>query len=64
MLGRSFYMAGDNRIVVGVMRPDFNFPRDDALLWLSYVIRPEDIGPGRFGEPLVGRLRQGSRSMP
>ena len=59
VLGRSFYMAGDNRVVVGVMRPDFNFPRDDALLWLSNVIRPEDIGPGRFGEPLVGRLRPG-----
>ena len=59
VLGRSYHMAGENRVVVGVMRPDFIFPRDDALLWLSFVIRPEDIGPGRFGDPLVGRLRPG-----
>ncbi len=42
------------------MRPEFSFPRDDVAALDPIVIRPEDIEPGRFGMPLVGRLRPGA----
>ena len=59
VIGRSYQMGGDLRTVVGVMPPDLRFPRDDVTLWLTTVIRPEDIEAGDFGMPLVGRMRPG-----
>jgi predicted permease len=59
VVGRTFYVSGRNRIVIGVMGPDFWFPNDRTLLWFPAVVRPEGIVPGRFGAPLVGRLAPG-----
>ena len=61
VIGRSYYIGGQERTVVGVMGPDFRFPRDDITLWITDVIRPEDIEPGRLGMEmaLVGRMRRG-----
>jgi predicted permease len=59
VIGRSYYMAGRERTVVGVMPPDFRFPVDGALLWITDVIQPEDIEPGRFGMGVVARMRPG-----
>ena len=51
MIGRSYYIGGQQRTVIGVMGPDFRFPRDGVTLWITAVIRPEDIatGPVRDG---------------
>jgi putative ABC transport system permease protein len=57
VIGRSYYIAGSDRTVVGVMGPDFRFPVDGATLWITENIRPEDIEAGRFGMALVGRMR-------
>ena len=57
VIGRSYYIGGKDRTVIGVMGPDFRFPVDGVTLWITDVIRPEDIEPGRFGMPLVGRMR-------
>ena len=59
VIGRSYYIAGQQRTVVGVMGPGFTFPRDDVTLWVTAVMRPEDIRPGQFGMALVGRMRPG-----
>ncbi|HUF35045.1 MAG TPA: ABC transporter permease [Gemmatimonadales bacterium] len=59
VIGRSYYIAGSERTVIGVMGPDFRFPVDGVTLWITAVIRPEDIEPGRFGMALVGRMRPG-----
>jgi predicted permease len=59
VIGRSYYIGGQDRTVIGVMGPDVRFPRDDVTLWLHAMLRPEDIEPGRFGMALVGRLRPG-----
>ena len=58
VIGKSYEM-GDRRTIVGVMGPDFNFPDDGTLLWLSSEIRPAGITPGRFGMELVGRMKPG-----
>jgi putative ABC transport system permease protein len=59
VVGRSYYIGGGRREIIGVMGPEFRFPNDETLLWISSEIRPEGITPGRFGPPLVGRLKPG-----
>ncbi len=60
VIGRSYYIGGSERTVIGVMGPDFRFPRDGVTLWVTANIRPEDIVPGAFQTfALVGRLRPG-----
>lgn len=59
ILGQTLDVSGSSRTVVGVMGPDFEFPRDGVMLWMSSVVRPEGITPGRFGSPLVARLAPG-----
>jgi len=60
MIGRSFEIAGDTRTVIGVMAPDFRFPRDEVVAWIPFNIRAEDIVPGQFGANLVARIAQGA----
>ena len=59
VVGKSYIVGEDSRTVVGVMGPEFKFPNDGALLWMSSEIRPEGITPGRFGPALVGRMKPG-----
>src|SRR5262245_4458056 len=43
ILNRSYYISGIDRIVVGVMGPEFRFPTDDTMLWISSRIRPARV---------------------
>ena len=58
-IGRSVVIFGAPRTIIGVMAPGFEFPMDGTMLWLSGVIDARNIEPGRFGSPLVARLRRG-----
>jgi len=60
VIGRSYEVAGGSRTVIGVMGPEFAFPMDGTLLWISSEIRPEGIEPGRFGASLVARMAPGA----
>lgn len=61
VIGRTYDIADMKRTVIGVMGPDFRFPRNDTMLWISRTIRPADIKtPGRFGMDLVGRMAPGA----
>ena len=60
VIGRSYEISGARRTVIGVMGPEFEFPNDGTLLWISSEIRPEGIVPGRFGNPLVARMAPGA----
>ena len=59
IIGRSASMGGGNRTIIGVMGPSFQFPEDGTLLWISSTVRPTGITPGRFGNPLVARMKPG-----
>ena len=59
VIGSTVYVSGGDRTVIGVMGPDFWFPSEDTLLWLSNVVDIEDLTPRRFGQPLVARLAPG-----
>jgi predicted permease len=61
ILGKSYYATGTERTIVGVMGPNFRFPNDGTLLWISGDIQAKDItSPGDFGNNLVGRLAPGA----
>ena len=59
VVGKSFYVSGKDRTVIGVMPKDFWFPNDGTLLWFPGVIRVEELQPGRFGRNLVARMAPG-----
>lgn len=59
IVGRTVHAAGDDRTVIGVMRPDFWVPTENTLLWMPTVIRAEDLTPGRFGAGLLARVAPG-----
>ena len=59
VIGRTYQMSGAPRTVIGVMGPEFRFPDDGTLLWIPAVFRQEDFVPGRFGLPLVARVKPG-----
>lgn len=60
VVGRTFYMAGQDRTVIGVMGPAFGFPTEGTMLWISNEIRPADVEPGQFGQGLVARMAPGA----
>jgi predicted permease len=57
VLGQSYEMVGSQRTVIGVMGPEFQFPSDDVAAWIPFVVRPEQIVPGRGGIPIVARTK-------
>lgn len=60
VIGQTHYVSGEDRTIIGVMGPEFWFPTDNTLLWISRVVDPEGIRPGRFGQPFVARLAPGA----
>jgi putative ABC transport system permease protein len=60
VVGRSYFFAGQNRRVIGVMRPEFRFPDERVAFWVPFVIRPAQVTPGGFGPQAVARLAPGT----
>lgn len=59
VIGKSYYMSGRSRMIIGVMAPEFQFPREDVALWIAYSIQPKDIQLGTFSDPIIGRAKRG-----
>ena len=60
VVGRTCEIFGESRTIVGVMGRDFWFPDDHVLLWGANPQDPQDLTPGRFGQPFVARLAPGA----
>ncbi len=60
VVGKTFDVSGERRQVIGVMGPEFKFPNDGTLLWISRELRASEIEPGNFGSRLVGRIAPGA----
>jgi predicted permease len=61
VIGRTWEVAEMKRTVIGVMGPDFRFPRNDTMLWISGTLHASDIkDPGRSDINLVGRMAPGA----
>ncbi|HKS06342.1 MAG TPA: ABC transporter permease [Gemmatimonadaceae bacterium] len=60
VIGKSYYMSGADRMVVGVMGPEFQFPSEQTMLWIGTPIRLEGLQPGRFNLAMVARMKAGT----
>jgi predicted permease len=59
VVGKTYYVSGEMRQVIGIMPPEFTFPSDRTMLWVASEIRPADVRPGQLGAPVVARMKPG-----
>ncbi len=60
VIGRRVTLFREPREVVGVMPPEFRFPIEDTLLWLSRTVTAARLGePGRFNDFMLVRAKPG-----
>ena len=59
VIGKWYFVSDSMKQVVGIMPPDFHFPSDETLLWVSGEVRATDVRPGSGGPPLVARMKEG-----
>jgi len=59
VIGRSYFVSGEMRQVIGVMPPEFRFPSDATLLWVAGEIRLEQVRAGQLGVPIIARMKPG-----
>ena len=60
IIGKSFEAAGDRRMVIGVLGPEFRFPDSRRAIWIRASIADERrIAPGNLGFQLVARTKPG-----
>jgi predicted permease len=59
VVGRSYFVSDSMKRVIGVMPPGFHVPADETLLWVSTVVRPENVRAGQGGVGIVGRMKAG-----
>jgi predicted permease len=57
VLGRSYFISGEMRQVIGIMPPEFKFPSDETLLWVAGEARLDQVQPGNLGLPLIARMK-------
>jgi predicted permease len=59
VIGKSYFVAGAMREVIGVMPPEFTFPSEETLLWVAGQVRAAQVRPGQLGPPLIARVKPG-----
>jgi len=59
VIGKTFFVSGTMREIIGVMPPEFRFPSDNTLLWVAGEPRVEQVQPGNLGMPVVARMKPG-----
>ena len=59
VIGKWYFVSDSMKQVIGVMPPEFHFPSDGTLLWISNEIRAADVRPGNLGPPLIARMKAG-----
>ena len=59
VIGRSYFVSGVMRQVIGIMPPEFQFPSDQTLLWVAGEARLDQVQPGQLGMPIVARMKPG-----
>ena len=59
VVGKWFFVSDSLKQVVGVMPPEFTFPREETMLWVSGEIRATGVRPGNLGTPIFARMKPG-----
>jgi putative ABC transport system permease protein len=60
VIGKSYFFAGQNREVIGIMEPEFRFPDERVAFWVPLAIRAAQVTPGGFGPRMVARMKPGT----
>ncbi len=48
VVGKKFFISGEDREVIGIMPPEFSFPSDDTLLWVAGDPQLAQVQPGAW----------------
>jgi putative ABC transport system permease protein len=60
VLNKTYFFAGQDRAVIGVMKPEFRFPDERVAFWVPLVLRAAAVTPaGGFGPRAVARMAPG-----
>ncbi len=59
VVGKSYFVSGAMRQVVGIMPPDFEFLNENTLLWVAGEIRPANVQAGNLGSLVFARMKPG-----
>ena len=59
IIGKSYYVSGEMRQIVGIMPADFQFLNENTLLWVSGEIRADNLQVGNLGALVVARMKPG-----
>jgi predicted permease len=59
VIGKTYFVSGMVREVIGVMPPEFRFPSDETMLWVAGEPELGEIRPGQPGTPVVARMKAG-----
>ena len=59
IIGRTLYVSGVSREIIGVMPEKFRFPSASTEIWLPLALDPSNPFPGGFNYDAVARLRPG-----
>ena len=59
VIGKSYFVSDSMKQVIGVMPPEFQFPSDRTMLWVSGTVLLENVRPGQGGPPLIARVKEG-----
>ena len=60
VIGKSYFISDGERTIIGVMGPEFRFPDDGTMLWMSSTLNVAEIEPGRFQMPIIARVKPGT----
>ena len=60
VIGKTYFFAGQNREVIGIMKPEFRFPDERVAFWVPLAIRAAQVTPGGFGPRMVARMKPGT----
>ena len=60
VIGKTYSFAGQNREVIGIMKPEFRFPDERVAFWVPMAIRAAQATPGGFGPRMVARMKPGT----
>jgi putative ABC transport system permease protein len=60
VIGKSYSFAGQNREVIGIMKPEFRFPDERTAFWVPLQIRAAQVQAGGFGPRAVARMKAGT----
>lgn len=60
VIGKTVTASRMQRTIIGVMGPEFMYPSEDTMLWMTGEVRTANITPGRFNSPLIARVKPGT----